>query len=573
MSDFWRFPYLVWRNGGGAFLLAFGVILIACGIPLYFLEVFIGQYSGKDVFEIWEFSPIFKGIGISIALLNLGYVSYVSTMRYWLLEYLRQSFTTDLPWTACGNTWNTNSCVVSRTLLSSTTDRDQWNSSHSFSTDVLAEEEFWQHNILSLSGGINEIGSLRWSLVLWAILLKVIVIISLLKSVKTVGKLMLLTTFFPPLLGLAMLIQATTQNGAREGLLFLFKPDFARLAESRVWMEASFMAFYALGPGWGGVIVMGSHVKFHSNCLRNVLIAIAGDVFIAVFSSVVLFSVIGVMASEMDVPVENVVKSGMSIGLVGYSRAMTYLPAPYVWAVIFFFAITIVGLDAQAVCTETVVSFLEGFGNRLGRHSHLYLVLMVNVVTLIINLPFCTQAGPYMFQLVDWYLPTWSVVMIGLLEVIAIMWFYGGDRVDCGLQSMTGRKMPHLVRLTAAYISPFLFIMLLVSSFVTYRPPKYGLYQYPGYTRVIGWVISCAVVAPIPLHVIWQFTKLKGTLKQKWKILTYPSSGWGPIERAGRLENLDRSQHRRSLVDLAYYNLTGRLRCTSNRHSEVVGLF
>ncbi|XP_060083068.1 sodium- and chloride-dependent glycine transporter 1-like [Ylistrum balloti] len=578
MSDFWRFPYLVWRNGGGAFLLAYATMFIACGIPLYFLEVFLGQFSGKGLFEIWEFSPIFKGIGISIALLNLGYTSYVSTMRYWLLEYLRQSFTTDLPWTTCGNTWNTNSCVVSRTLLSSHFNDDLLNTTANTTShpehikDVSAEEEFWQNNILLLSGSIDEVGSVRWFLVMWAIIMKIIVVLSLLKSVKTIGKLMLFTTALPPLLGLAMLIQAFTQNGAADGLLFLITPDFTKLINSKVWIEATFMAFYSLGPGWGGIMMMGSHTKYHTNCLRNVVIGIIGDVFIALFSSVVLFSIIGVMANEIGVPVQDVVKSGMSIGLVGYSRALTYLPAPYVWAVIFFFAVTIVGLDAQVVCTETVVSFLEGFSNRLGRHRHLYLVLLVNAIMLLINLPFCTQAGPYMFQLVDWYLPTWSVVVIALLEVIAIMWCYGGHRVDHGLQDMIGRKMPHVFRVAAAYISPVLCLLLLLTSFVTYRPPKYGSYEYPEYTRVIGWVISCSVVIPIPLHIIWQLTKLKGTLKQRWTTLTQPSSTWGPSDSAQRSQLMEWLHTKRSFTDIAYYNLTGRLRYPTKRHYETVAL-
>ncbi|XP_033736055.1 sodium- and chloride-dependent glycine transporter 2-like [Pecten maximus] len=579
MSDFWRFPYLVWRNGGGAFLIAYTITMITCGVPLYFLEIFLGQYSGKGVFEIWAFFPLFKGIGISIALLNLCYVSYVSTMRYWLLEYLRQSFTTELPWTSCGNTWNTNSCVVSHTLLSSSTNGSQWNSTGSatiyqdYTTKVTAEEEFWQHNILSLSGGIDEVGSLRWTLVLWTILLKVIVIIGLLKSVKTIGKLMLVTTFFPPLIGLAMLIQALSQNGAKDGLLYLITPDFTKLATSKVWIESTFMAFYSLGPGWGGVMVMGSHMKFHKNCLRNVLLGIFGDLFIALFSSVVLFSVIGVMANEMVVPVEEIVKSGMSIGLVGYSRALAYLPFPYVWAVVFFLAVTIVGLDAQVVCTETVVSFLEGFGNRLGRHRRVLLVVLINAVMLVLNLPFCTQAGPYMFQLVDWYLPTWSVVVIALLEVIAIMWFYGGDRVDCGLQEMIGRKLPHVFRLAAAYISPVMFLLLLLISFVKYRPPKYGSYEYPEYTRVIGWVISCSVVIPIPLYIVWKFNKLNGTLKQKWTNLTQPSCDWGPSESAKRREYLDCSQTERTWTDIAYYNLTGQRRYPTKKRCEAVPLY
>ncbi|XP_033733685.1 sodium-dependent dopamine transporter-like [Pecten maximus] len=278
------------------------------------------------------------------------------------------------------------------------------------------------------------------------------------------------------------------------------------------------------------------------------------------------------MASEIGVPVQDVVKSGMSIGLVGYSRALSFLPAPYVWAVVFFFAVTIVGLDAKVVCTETVVSFLERFGDKLGRHSHLYMVLLVNFITLLLNLPFCTQGGPYMFQLVDWYLPPWSVVMIALLEIIAVMWFYGGDRVDYGLQDMIKRKMPHVIRLAAAYISPILVLMLLLISFVRYRPPKYGSYEYPEYALVIGWAIACVTVIPIPLNIVWKLAKLPGTLKQKWATLTRPSCDWGPSDSAHRLEYLEQSQTERSLADIAFYNLTGRQRYPAKRHSEALVL-
>ncbi|XP_069119259.1 sodium- and chloride-dependent glycine transporter 1-like [Argopecten irradians] len=330
------------------------------------------------------------------------------------------------------------------------------------------------------------------------------------------------------------------------------------------------MAFYSLGPGWGGVMMMGSHSKFHNNCLRDVFISIVGDASFALFSSFVLFAVIGVMAAEIGVPVEDVVNSGMSIGLVGYSRAFTYLPAPYVWAVLFFFSVTMVGLDAETVCTETVVSFLEGFGKRLGRHSHLLSVLLICLITFLLNLPFCTQAGPYMFQLVDWYLPTWSVVIIALLQVITMMWLYGGDRLDYGIRDMIGRKMPHVFRIAASFLSPMLLLLLLSISFVKYRPPKYGSYVYPEYTRVIGWILSCSVVLPIPLFMIWKFCYLQGTFKEKLNLLTRPTGDWGPSDSAYRLDYLKRVQTKRSLADQAYYNLTGRLRYSAKHHCETL---
>ncbi|XP_069117884.1 sodium- and chloride-dependent glycine transporter 2-like isoform X2 [Argopecten irradians] len=499
-------------------------------------------------------------------------------MRIWLLEYLRQAFTTELPWTSCRHTWNTNSCVTSHAILSSSTNGSLRISTANISMNLnataamSAEEEFFKNNILSLSDGIEDVGYLRWNLVLWAIVIKTIIVIALLKSVKTIGKMMLVTTFLPLLIGLAMFIQSCTYSGVKEGILFLITPDFTKLSESRIWIEASFMAFYSLGPGWGGVMVMGSHMKFHNKCLRTVLVSVCGDVFFALYNSFILYAVLGVMASEIGVPLEDVVKSGMSVGLVGYSRALAYLPAPYIWSVVFFFSVLIVDLDAEVICTETVVSFLKGFGNKLGRHIHLLLVMLICLTTFLINLPFCTQAGPYMFQLVDWYLPTWSVVVIALSQTIAMMWLYGGDRIDSGLKDMIGRKMPHVLRVAASYISPVLLLMLLLVSFVRYRPPTYGSYEYPEYTHVIGWLLSCSIVVPIPLVIIVKIVNLQGSFMERWNTLTQPSRDWGPSDSAYRLQYLQRLQIKRSWADIAFYNLTGRQRYSSKGQSETLPL-
>ncbi|XP_069117881.1 sodium- and chloride-dependent glycine transporter 1-like [Argopecten irradians] len=137
---------------------------------------------------------------------------------------------------------------------------------------------------------------------------------------------------------------------------------------------------------------------------------------------------------------------------------------------------------------------------------------------------------------------------------------------------MTGSKMPHVFRLAAAYISPVLFTILLRSSFVTYRPPKYGSYEYPDYTRIIGWILSCLVVVPIPLHIVWQLANVKGTIKQKWKSLTRPSRTWGPSDSARSLKYLDQSQDERPLKILAFYNITGRQRCATNKRCEEVSM-
>lgn len=57
----WRFSILCARNGTGAFLIPFVIFMIACGFPLYYIEVSLGQFCGKSAGLAFEFCPLFKG--------------------------------------------------------------------------------------------------------------------------------------------------------------------------------------------------------------------------------------------------------------------------------------------------------------------------------------------------------------------------------------------------------------------------------------------------------------------------------------------------------------------------------
>ena len=61
IGSVWRFPILCARNGGGAFLIPFFFFLLTCGGPLYYIEVCLGQFSGKSAAAAFEFCPLFKG--------------------------------------------------------------------------------------------------------------------------------------------------------------------------------------------------------------------------------------------------------------------------------------------------------------------------------------------------------------------------------------------------------------------------------------------------------------------------------------------------------------------------------
>eukprot|EP00095_Tigriopus_kingsejongensis_P002659 maker-scaffold1023_size69924-snap-gene-0.11 protein:Tk02659 transcript:maker-scaffold1023_size69924-snap-gene-0.11-mRNA-1 annotation:"sodium-dependent nutrient amino acid" len=106
LGNVWRFPYLCFKNGGGAFLIPYFIAMFTCGIPLFLLEVSVGQYLGVGGMSVvGQLCPIFKGVGYAALMMvfleNVYYIVIVAWTLFYILNTLF-SLGNDLPWSTCG---------------------------------------------------------------------------------------------------------------------------------------------------------------------------------------------------------------------------------------------------------------------------------------------------------------------------------------------------------------------------------------------------------------------------------------------------------------------------------------
>lgn len=101
MGAVWRFPYLCYKNGGGAFLIPFLLFLLLLGIPLMYMELSLGQFTALGPIKSWVMVSLSRGIGISTTIIN-NYLSvyYIMIIGY-SLYYLILSLRIKLPWQDC----------------------------------------------------------------------------------------------------------------------------------------------------------------------------------------------------------------------------------------------------------------------------------------------------------------------------------------------------------------------------------------------------------------------------------------------------------------------------------------
>ncbi|XP_075015028.1 sodium- and chloride-dependent GABA transporter 2 isoform X16 [Calonectris borealis] len=513
LGNVWRFPYLCYKNGGGAFFIPYLIFLFTCGIPVFFLETALGQYTSQGGVTAWRrICPLFEGIGyasqVIVVLLNFYYIIVLA----WALFYLFSSFTIDLPWGSCDHEWNTGNCMELQKANST------FNVTSENATSPVIE--FWERRVLKISDGIQHLGSLRWELALCLLLAWIICYFCIWKGVKSTGKVVYFTATFPYLMLVVLLIRGVSLPGASQGILFYLYPDLSRLGDPQkthhlavcactlsslyikeelsmmtcfpscpampkapvgavplllgagklrrcrgpaedpqlcrhpVWMDAGTQIFFSYAICLGCLTALGSYNKYHNNCYRDCVALCflnSGTSFVAGFA---IFSILGFMAGEQGVPIAEV---------------------------------------AESVC-------LRGEP----RHSS------------------CGHVPHHLPQ----EEPPGDPHPAGLRPLLS-GWVgdahRGAERFYDNIEDMIGYRPWPIIKYCWLFITPAVCMATFLFSLIKYTPLTYNKkYVYPWWGDTLGWLLALSSMVCIPLWIVYKLSTIKGSLRERVRQLTCP---------------------------------------------------
>ncbi|XP_002745190.2 sodium-dependent dopamine transporter [Callithrix jacchus] len=527
LANVWRFPYLCYKNGGGAFLVPYLLFMVIAGMPLFYMELALGQFNREGAAGVWKICPVLKGVGFTVILISLYVGFFYNVIIAWALHYLFSSFTTELPWVHCNNSWNSPNCSDAHPGDSSGSSSGL---NDTFGTTPAAE--YFERGVLHLhqSHGIDDLGPPRWQLTACLVLVIVLLYFSLWKGVKTSGKVVWITATMPYVVLTALLLRGVTLPGAIDGIRAYLSVDFYRLCEASVWIDAATQVCFSLGVGFGVLIAFSSYNKFTNNCYRDAIVTTSINSLTSFSSGFVVFSFLGYMAQKHSVPIADVAKDGPGLIFIIYPEAIATLPLSSAWAVVFFIMLLTLGIDSAMGGMESVITGLIDEFQLLHRHRELFTLFIV-LATFLLSLFCVTNGGIYVFTLLDHFAAGTSILFGVLIEAIGVAWFYGVGQFSDDIQQMTGQRPSLYWRLCWKLVSPCFLLFVVVVSIVTFRPPHYGAYIFPDWANALGWVIATSSMAMVPIYAAYKFCSLPGSFREKLAYAITPEKDHGLLDR------------------------------------------
>lgn len=384
LGNIWRFSYLAYEHGGGAFLIPYIVALLTAGIPLLILEYAIGhERIGSAPLAFAKISRRWEWLGWwAVMFVMFGIVLYYSVVIAWCLNFLVLSF--DLGWGEDPN-------------------------------------KFFFQDFLKVSDSPSQIGEVRTPIlaalvVIWLINWGV-VYRGVRKGIEIANKILMPTLL---LLIIVLVGWALTLDGASTGLKAYVTPDFSKLSQPQVWIDAYSQIFFTLSLGFGIMIAYASYLPEKANITGNAVLTALINSGFSLFAGIAVFSVLGFMAVSEGKAIADVATQSIGLAFVAYPKAVSMMPGGNLFGAVFFLCLVVAGISSAVSIIEAFVSaVVDKFGV-----SRQKLVTFISVLGFLGSIIFTTQAGLLWLDIVDHFVTHYGLVTVGILECFVVGWLF-----------------------------------------------------------------------------------------------------------------------------------------------------
>ena len=414
LGNIWRFPYVAYENGGGAFLVPYLVALLTAGIPFLLLDYAIGhRHRGSAPLSFARLRRGTEGLGWWQVAICFVIAVYYAAVLAWALRYTL--FSLDQAWGA--------------------------------DPEAFFFGEFLQAGDVEVTADV-----VPGVLVPLALVWLAVLVVMALGVQRGIG---VTSLFFIPVLVLAfavLVVQALLLPGAGAGLDALFTPDWSALTSASVWAAAFGQIFFSLSVGFGIMITYASYVRRREDMVGSGLVVGFANSSFELLAGIGVFAALGFMAQASGAAVGEVASGGIGLAFIAFPTIISEAPAGALLGVLFFGSLVIAGITSLISVIEVVISAVRDKLETSRLTATLAVVVPVAVLSLVL---FSTTSGIYVLDVVDHFVNQYGILVVALVSMLVVAWglralptlgehlnVHGRPRVGTGWRVLTSVVAP-----------------------------------------------------------------------------------------------------------------------------------
>ncbi|GAA0321034.1 sodium-dependent transporter [Psychrobacter aestuarii] len=382
LGNIWRFPYVAYDNGGGAFMVPYLIALFTAGIPLLFLDYIIGhKYRSAPPRAYKKVVKSGQFIGWWQTLVSFVIAIYYAAVIVWAGSYMLFSF---------GQKWgeDTTNFFVSD-FIHHTGDL----------TSVFVPQMFtgliivWAVAMLIMFGGIR-------------------------KGVELANKICI--PLLIVLFGM-MVFKAITLPGASIGLNAFFEPNWEKMADPSVWLAAYGHVFFSLSVGFGIMVTYASYLQKNTNLTGAGLVVGFANSSFELIAGIGIFAAIGFMAMSTGQDVSEVASGGVGLAFFVFPKIISTMGASGDFVgFLFFGSLVVAGISSLVSILEVPISAVQ---DKFAWQRKKAVAVIGGACAVISIAAFSTGSSLILVDVIDHFANNIGIVAGGLMSIVAITWF------------------------------------------------------------------------------------------------------------------------------------------------------